>query len=46
MSHLMIGGLDAPVPLNASFLLFGQRYVVDSHVLRTWSGTACAKISA
>ncbi|MEY4577958.1 MAG: hypothetical protein RL701_2661 [Pseudomonadota bacterium] len=32
MSHLMLGGLTAPVPLNASFLLFGQRYVVDSHV--------------
>ena len=33
MSQLMAGGLDAPVPLGASFLLFGQRYVVDSHVL-------------
>jgi hypothetical protein len=33
LSHLLAGGLDAPVPLNASFLLFGQRYVVDSHVL-------------
>lgn len=33
MSALMQGGLDAPVPLNMSFLLFGQRYVVDSHVL-------------
>ena len=33
MSHLMAGGLDAPVPLNTSFMLFGQRYTVDSHVL-------------
>jgi hypothetical protein len=33
MSALMTGGLDAAVPLNMSFLLFGQRYVVDSHVL-------------
>jgi hypothetical protein len=32
MSHLMQGGLNGPVPLNASFLLFGQRYVIDSHV--------------
>lgn len=38
MSHLMQGGLLEPVQLNASFLLFGQRYVVDSHVLAnvTW----------
>ena len=33
MSHLMAGGLDAALPLNASFLLFGQRYIVDSRVL-------------
>jgi hypothetical protein len=33
MSALMQGGIENPVPLNASFLLFGQRYVVDSHVL-------------
>jgi hypothetical protein len=32
-SHLLIGGLDSSTPLNSSFLLFGQRYTVDSHVL-------------
>jgi hypothetical protein len=32
-SHIMINGRrDATMPLNRSFLLFGQRYVVDSHV--------------
>ncbi len=32
-SHLMVNGMDSgTLPLNASFLLFGQRYVLDSHV--------------
>jgi hypothetical protein len=32
-SHLMVNDRDSgTLPLNASFLLFGQRYVVDSHV--------------
>ncbi|MBN2802454.1 MAG: DUF3160 domain-containing protein [Deltaproteobacteria bacterium] len=33
LSHLMVNGLnEGTLPLNSSFLLFGQRYVVDSHV--------------
>lgn len=32
-SHLMVNdGVVPTLPLNRSFLLFGQRYVVDSHV--------------
>lgn len=31
-SHLMAGGVDEALPLNRSFALLGQRYVVDSHV--------------
>jgi hypothetical protein len=32
-SHVMMtSGQVMPLPLNASFALFGQRYVVDSHV--------------
>lgn len=32
-SHLMVNGMmSGTLPLNAGFLLFGQRYVVDSHV--------------
>jgi hypothetical protein len=32
-SHIMVNGLmTGTLPLNSSFLLFGQRYVVDSHV--------------
>lgn len=33
-SHIMKNGLEeaSTLPLNSSFLLFGQRYVVDSHV--------------
>lgn len=32
-SHLMVNGLGAgTMPLNASFLIFGQRFVVDSYV--------------
>lgn len=32
-SHIMVNGLQTgTLPLNSSFLLFGQRYVVDSHV--------------
>lgn len=32
-SHIMINGLgEATLPLSSSFALFGQRYVVDSHV--------------
>lgn len=32
-SHIMINGIgDATLPLSSSFALFGQRYVVDSHV--------------
>jgi Protein of unknown function (DUF3160) len=46
MSHLMEGGVDAPVPLNASFLLLGQRYVVDSHVFSNvvWDRTASQRM--
>ena len=33
-SHLMVNdGTVATLPLNRSFLVFGQRYVADSHVL-------------
>jgi hypothetical protein len=33
MSHLMVNdGTVKTLPLNRSFLLFGQRYIVDSHV--------------
>jgi hypothetical protein len=32
LSDIMEGNPEQPAPLNASFLLFGQRYVVDSHV--------------
>lgn len=33
MSHLMVNDGTVPtLPLNRSFLLFGQRYIVDSHV--------------
>jgi hypothetical protein len=33
-SHIMINGLGSgTLPLSSSFLLFGQRYVLDSHVL-------------
>jgi hypothetical protein len=33
-SHIMINGLgQGTMPLSSSFALFGQRYVVDSHVL-------------
>ena len=32
-SHIMINGLGAgTMPLSSTFLLFGQRYVIDSHV--------------
>ena len=32
-SHIMINGLgEGTLPLSSSFALFGQRYVVDSHV--------------
>jgi len=32
-SHIMVNGLGgATLPLSSSFALFGQRYVVDSHV--------------
>ncbi len=31
-SHLMVNGTNETLPLNRSFALFGQRYVVDSHV--------------
>ena len=32
-SHIMINGLNrGTMPLSSAFLLFGQRYVVDSHV--------------
>ncbi len=32
-SHIMAGGFgNQPMPLSSTFLLFGQRYVVDSHV--------------
>ncbi|HTU59986.1 MAG TPA: DUF3160 domain-containing protein, partial [Polyangiales bacterium] len=31
-SHLMVNGTNKMLPLNRSFALFGQRYVVDSHV--------------
>lgn len=32
-SHIMINGLgEGTMPLSSSFALFGQRYVVDSHV--------------
>lgn len=33
-SHVMMNGLAAPgtLPLNVSFALLGQRYVIDSHV--------------
>jgi hypothetical protein len=31
-SQLMISGTDSTLPLNHSFLIFGQRYVVDSEV--------------
>ncbi len=32
-SHIMINGLDdATLPLSSTFLLLGQRYVIDSHV--------------
>ncbi|MCC6557715.1 MAG: DUF3160 domain-containing protein [Polyangiaceae bacterium] len=32
-SHIMVNGLgEATMPLSSSFALFGQRYVVDSHV--------------
>ena len=32
-SHIMINGLgEGTMPLSSSFLLFGQRYVIDSHV--------------
>jgi hypothetical protein len=45
-SHLMVGGLDKPNPLNASFLLFGQRYTVDSHVLSNvvWDRTRALRM--
>lgn len=33
-SHIMVNGLgDGTMPLSSTFLLLGQRYVVDSHVL-------------
>jgi hypothetical protein len=32
-SYLMGNHTNRPIPLNRSFLLMGQRYVVDSHVL-------------
>jgi len=46
LSHLMRGGLDETRPLNASFLLFGQRYTVDSHVLSnvTWDRTRAKRM--
>jgi hypothetical protein len=32
-SHIMAGGVaGATLPLSSTFLLFGQRYVIDSHV--------------
>jgi hypothetical protein len=32
-SHIMVNGLgEATMPLSSSFALFGQRYVLDSHV--------------
>lgn len=31
-SHIMAGGYRTTLPLNASYLIFGQRFTVDSHV--------------
>ncbi len=31
-SQMMVNGTDSTLPLDRSFLLLGQRYVVDSHV--------------
>jgi Protein of unknown function (DUF3160) len=31
-SQIMINGTDTTLPLDRSFLVFGQRYVLDSHV--------------
>lgn len=46
MSSLMEGGVDGPVPFNSSFLLFGQRYVVDSHVFSNvvWDRTTAKRM--
>ena len=30
--HILINGTRGEIPLSSTFLLFGQRYVVDSHV--------------
>jgi hypothetical protein len=31
--HILANGTGGPIPLSSIFLLFGRRYVVDSHVL-------------
>lgn len=40
-SQLVTNGTDGELPLNRSFLLFGQRYVIDSHAFSnvTWART-------
>jgi hypothetical protein len=46
MSSLMAGGVNGPVPFNSSFLLFGQRYIVDSHVFSNvvWDRTVAQRM--
>lgn len=45
-SQLVINGTDGELPLNRSFLLFGQRYVIDSHAFSnvTWARTAAQRM--
>lgn len=46
-SHFMVNdGSTATLPLNRSFALFGQRYVLDSHVFSnvTWDRTAAQRM--
>ena len=45
-SQLVINGTGGELPLNRSFLLFGQRYVLDSHAFSnvTWARTEAKRM--
>ena len=45
-SQLIVNGTDGELPLNRSFLLLGQRYVIDSHVFSnvTWARTTAQRM--
>jgi hypothetical protein len=45
-SQLVINGTEGELPLNRSFLLWGQRYVIDSHAFSnvTWARTEAKRM--